>query len=405
MTGGQRVKKQSLPSGESLFPYRLVLLGLLGWIAIGFPRMLVSPLLPLIEAEFNVPHAQSALLMSGYLFPYALVQLPAGSLSDRFGNKYIMLLAMFGTSFGSLLISFTSSFNQALALRLFSGSLSGFWFPSNTNIIIQRTEDARQGRALGITYSGGAIASIFIYLTVSAVSNSGMGWRPFFLIASFPGFLCLVLTYIFTRDLKETREKKDGEKKADRAVITEELRSRSIILVLAFNFLASLAGWSLGVFIPTYFVQDRGLLVAEASSIMLVQASFAIFNGFLAGYMTDSFGFKIPVVVSMVTMCLVSLLLPLTPLGIAMGVLLFFWGLMGGWSFTALNVFITKAVPSRLRGTFLGLYNQMGFISATVGPPIFGLVIDIAGFNSFFRLALAFYVASLISILLVKERR
>jgi len=128
---------------ESMFPYKLILLGLLGWIAIGFPRMLVSPLLPLIEAEFNVSHAQAALLMSGYLLPYALVQLPAGSLSDRLGNKYFMLLAMFGTSLGSLLMSFTSSFNQALVLRLFSGALSGFWFPSNTNIIIQRTARAR----------------------------------------------------------------------------------------------------------------------------------------------------------------------------------------------------------------------------------------------------------------------
>jgi MFS family permease len=149
-----------------------------------------SPVLPFIEADFNISPAQSALLMSSYL-PYAIVRQQATQ--RQFGNG-VMLLAMAGTSLGSILVGLSTTLELALAARIFAGSLSGFWFASSTKIIIQNTGSARQGRALGITYSGGAIASILIYLTVGSLSNLRIGWRPFFIVGSLPGFICLAMT-------------------------------------------------------------------------------------------------------------------------------------------------------------------------------------------------------------------
>jgi MFS family permease len=398
-------KRSSMIGGEEQLPLKYILLGSLGWIAISFPRMLVSPVLPFIEADFNISHAQSALLMSSYLLPYAIVQLPAGSLSDRFGNRRFMLLAMAGTSLGSFLVGLSTTFELALAARFFAGSLSGFWFASSTKIIVQNTGSARQGRALGITYSGGAVASILIYLTVGSLSNLRIGWRPFFMVGALPGFVCLAMTHLFTRDLKEKTGKEEASEGVSLADIAKQLARPPVILISSFNFLVSLASWSLGTFVPTYLANGRGLSVADASSTMLVQATASVFNGLAAGYITDSLGFKPPAIVSMLVMCLVSILLPIIPLGMPAGLVLVLWGLVGGWSYTASNVFILKIIPRRLRGTFLGIFNQIGFISATIGPPIFGLILDAAGFRAFFYLALALYAASLVSILLIKERR
>ena len=87
----------------------------------------------------------------------------------------------------------------------------------------------------------------------------------------------------------------------------------------------------------------------------------------------------------------------------AIVILLLVWGLIGGWSFTAFNLVILRSFPKTLRGTFLGIYNQVGFISATLGPPFFGLIIDIAGFRSFFTLSLALYITSLPMVLLIRD--
>ncbi len=388
------------------FPYRIVFLVSLGWLSIAFPRMLISPLLPTIEAEFSVSHAQAALLMSSYLLPYAIMQMPAGSLSDRFGNRPFMILAMLGTSIGSLLIGFTTDFNQALVVRSFAGAMSGLWFTTSSKVVAQLTTSSRQGRALGITYSGGAIANVLIYVTVGVAANGGTGWRYLFMLGSIPGFVCLALTYLLTKNLKEGGGGKDeGEENLNRGVFMKYLKSRTMILALSFNFLASLAGWSLIAFIPTYLVLDRGLLVAEASAFMIVQAVTSIFNNYIGGYVTDRTGLRLPVLVSVTTMCVVTFLFPLLPVGVPLGILLLAWGLVGGWSFIAFNLFVLQAFPKKLRGTFLGLYNQVGFISATVGPPIFGLVIDVAGFKSFFALALAIYLAALPTVVLIREHR
>ena len=391
---------------EKPFPLHIILLVLLGWVAIGFPRMLISPLLPTIEAEFQASHALAALLMSSYLLPYAIVQLPAGSLSDRFGNRSFMILAMLGTSVGSLLLSFTSTFNQAIAVRVLSGTLSGFWFTTSSKTVILNTDRARQGRALGITYSGGAIANIFIYFVVGASSTAVTGWRPYFAIGSIPGFICLALVCFLIKDVKENNgRKEDQEATISLTVFLKYLRSRPLASTLTFNFLTSLAGWSLGAFMPTYLVLDRGLLVTEAASVMIVQAGSSIFNTFLGGYVTDRFGFKVPVVASVVVMCSLSLLIPISPLGMPMWILLLVWGLIGGWSFVALNLYILNTVPGESRGIFLGTNNQVGFISATVGPPIFGFIIDIAGFRSFFTLSLVLYMVSLAPALLIRNER
>ena len=393
-------------SKEKPFPLRIVLLILLGWLAIVFPRMLISPLLPTIEDEFHVSHGQAALLMSSYLLSYAIVQLPAGSLSDRFGNKLFMILALLGTSVGSLLMGFTSTFDQALAVRLLAGTLSGLWFASSSKMIAQYTSSSRRGRALGIVYSGGSIGTILIYVMVGVSSNGEVGWRYFFMISSIPGFLCLALTYFFAKDLKEKGVETENEgKDLSLEVVMKNIKSRPLILSLVFTFLSSLASWSLGTFIPTYLIVDRRLLVAEASSILMVQAVPSIFSSFLGGYVADRLGFRFPLVVSEVAMCLVSLLIPLSPLGIPMWVLLLFWGLIGGWSYTVLNLFVLKAVHRKLRGTLLGLYNQVGFIGATVGPPIFGFVIDIGGFAPFFTLSLILYITSLPIALLIRDER
>jgi len=391
---------------EKQFPLRIILLVLLGWIAIGFPRMLISPLLPTIENEFKVSHAVAALLMSSYLLPYAIVQLPTGSLSDRFGNRPFMILAMLGTSVGSLLMSFTASFNQAIIVRVLSGTLSGLWFTTSSKMIIQNTHNTRQGRALGIAYSGASIANIFIYFLVGASSTDVMGWRPYFAMGSIPGFICLVLIYFIAKNLKdESVRKTDKEVTISLTMFLKYLKGRPLASALIFNFLASLANWSLGAFTPTYLVLDRKLLVAEASSVMIVQAASAVFNSLIGGYVTDHFGFKVPVIVSVTVMCLVSLLIPVSPLGIQMWILLILWGLMGGWSFVAFNLYILNTVPEKLRGTFLGTFNQVGFISATIGPPVFGFVIDFAGFQSFFTLSLVLFFVSIVPVIFIKNDR
>ena len=382
--------------------YTYAIVGFVGWVAINFPRGLPPAVLPLIESEFGISHTQSALAMSSYLLPYAAMQVPAGFLCDRFGSRLLMLVSMFGSAVGGLLIGFTSSFGQFLAVRILAGTLSSLWYSSSTNMMIKHTQVKTQGRILGIVFMGGGVASVLIYLIVGVASSWSMGWRPFFLVSSIPGFIAAILTFKTARDVEEESVVVKVERKTQ---IVGQLMGRSwVLLLLVNNFLSGLAGWALTTFVPSYFVQNRGIPVAEESALMLTQAVFSVFSSMVAGYVADAFAFKVPVVISTVMMCLVSLLTPITPLGLPMILLMLLWGLIGGWAFTAFNLFIIRNIPVQVRGTFLGIYNLMQFVAATIGPPVFGAAIDSSGFNSFFILALAFYLACLASVLLIRKK-
>lgn len=377
------------------FSYYIVLAVCLGWMAIGFSRMLIIPLLPVIEDEFNVSHAQAALLMSSYLLPYAAMQLPAGLLSNKFDNKFLMILAMLGTSIGSFFINFTSTFNQILAIRFLTGIFAGLWFTSSSRMVTQYASSRRRGLALGLVYAGSSIASVLVYLLVGVSSSIEVIWRSLFMISSIPGFLCMV--FICTLDFKDEgkNSKKDNIKEGlSRVIFLKHLKICSLAFILHFS--VSLASWSLSTFIPTYLALNRGLSVAEASAIMTLQAIASIFSYFIVGALIDRFGFKKPLIIYCITMCLFSLFMPILPLGIPLWILLFLWGLTQGWSFIALNIFIISTSPRKLQGAFLGIFNQIGFIGAAVGSPLFGFLIDILGFESFFVLSLALFLSSLV---------
>jgi len=373
---------------------------LLGWIAIIYPRALISNVLPSVENEFKITHTESALLMSSYLLSYAIIQLPSGSLGDKFGNKRLVIISMFGTAFGSILMSLAPTFPIAVIFRILAGFASGFFYATASNIIVQNTDSSQQGQALGTSFTGVSIAYALISLTVSSLTVSN--WRFFYLIGSILGLITIPLMYFFIKENRVSGKQIENRSLSLKSIL-HEARKKSLLLALVFNFISSLSFFGLGFFIPTYFVLGRSLSVAEASSIMFIQALSSIGSGSVAGYLADRFGVRLPVIISTLVMCIVVLLFPFIPLGLPMILLLIIWGVMGGWSFISMSVLVVQVVSPNVRGTFLGLYNEVGFISATIGPIILGFIIDISNFNMFFLGCLIFYIASLISIILIKE--
>ena len=377
----------------------------LGWVVIALSRMLIVPFLPVIEDEFHVSHAQAALLMSSYMLPYAVMQLPAGLFSDRFGSKFLMILAMLGVSIGNFLINFALSFNQILVIRFFAGAFAGLWFTPSSKIVIEHTNSRRLGSTLGWGYAGASFGGVLTYILAGISSSIGMAWRSLFTISSIPSLLCMIFICIFVKDAKKEEgnlNKDSMDKRVSRVMLLKHFKICSPAFVS--YFLASLASWSLNTFTQTYLVISRGLSVAEASTIMSLQTTSSVFSQLLVGIIIDRIGFKKPLIASWIVMCSVSFLIPISPLLAPMCILLLLWGLTQGWPFTALNIFIINNSPSTLRGTFLGILNQLGFISATIGPPFFGFIIDILGFESSFILSSSLFLTSLVIALSITGR-
>jgi predicted MFS family arabinose efflux permease len=89
-----------------------------------FLRSAPSALTPVLMDELGLTYAMAGLLISSYFFLYAVMQLPAGILSDRFGPTRTIIGFTVFTVLGALLFYISSS--------SWPGSSSWAWAPASS---------------------------------------------------------------------------------------------------------------------------------------------------------------------------------------------------------------------------------------------------------------------------------
>jgi EmrB/QacA subfamily drug resistance transporter len=140
----------------------LVLISLLlAAFVINLDTTIVNVALPTLVRELHATNSQLQWIVDAYNLVFAALLLAAGSLSDRFGRKGMLLagLGLFGLS--SALGALAANPGQLIAARCFMGLGAAMVFPSTlsliSNVFTERTERARAIGLWGAT-AGVAIA-------------------------------------------------------------------------------------------------------------------------------------------------------------------------------------------------------------------------------------------------------
>ena len=98
----------------------------LGSYGISFSAMPL--LLPLIREDLHITFTQAGLLSAAATFSYALGQIPAGFLADRYGAKRLFFIGLVGCLALSFSFAWVTSFEGALINQLFSGAFRALLF-------------------------------------------------------------------------------------------------------------------------------------------------------------------------------------------------------------------------------------------------------------------------------------
>lgn len=386
-------------------PYMATAMVFASWTAIMLPRMVVTALLPMFESTYHLTHVQAGLLMTSYLYAYTIMQVPSGALSDRFGRKMFIIISLIGSSAASLAIWKAQSFEQIVLLRVMAGFFAGLWYAPSISFLTTSVRDQDRGKAMGIALAGSSISDVVIFMMVGTLGVERFEWRDYFFIYAIPGFLCALVAWSVIR---ETPKKYDNVCKSpgQNGEVLRGIQDRVVSSILGFSIVVSLASYSLRTFVPTFFVQSRGLGSSEAALLMLSYAIAVVFSGPLGGVLFDRFGCNIPSEISLIALCATTLALPVIPLGVPTVIVLVIWGLLGAWAVNAFGVLLTQLVPNQTRGTFLGMLNMCTFLGAATGPLISGYSADIGGFNAFFASTLGMLIlASLIALPVLRASR
>ncbi|HKT93134.1 MAG TPA: MFS transporter, partial [Paraburkholderia sp.] len=89
------------------------------WAAIAInyiDRTVLSAAAPKIQAGFHLDAMQMGIVMSAFFWSYALLQLPAGILADRFGQKKVLGFAVLWWSLATAVTGLANGFKSLVGL-------------------------------------------------------------------------------------------------------------------------------------------------------------------------------------------------------------------------------------------------------------------------------------------------
>jgi sugar phosphate permease len=108
-------------------------------------RMDVVPFLVDLRDVYHVGYAEVGGLVSAFLLGYALFQIPAGNLADRYSPKLLILIGVLVMLMTSIISVFVHSLLFALVLRFLMGMSSAMLFSPGIKLISSYTPKRTRG--------------------------------------------------------------------------------------------------------------------------------------------------------------------------------------------------------------------------------------------------------------------
>ena len=232
---------------------------------------------PLIQDEMGISASQLGALLSAFFYTYALLQIPAGWLVDRFDVKWVFALGYFVWSVATGVTGLLHGFVALLTARIVLGIGESIAFPAYGKIVGTHFHENRRGFANSVVITGLALGPA-IGMLVGGNVVGRFGWRPFFIVLGMVGLLWLIPWQIWM----PPREKAPSGKEQSAGVI-DILRQRSAWGTCLCQFSFNYASYFLVTWLPFYLIRQRHLSMSEMARVggfvyLLFAASATVFG-------------------------------------------------------------------------------------------------------------------------------
>jgi len=268
----------------------VVLLLFLANVANYGQRMIVSILLPAIKSEAMLTDGQLGILVGGgFALFYALAGVPLSRFADRRGRVKWLSIAIAFWSAATGMFGLARSFVQMLAARVALGVGQSVCIPVSHSLLIDHVRPESRPFALGIHSTGGVVGAT-LSLVLGGWLEARVGWRQALTLSAVSGMVLALLIAVTLRDPRKVAG--SAGVVADtavplRTVVRRLLSLRSYVLVLLAICMSMLVEFGLSQWLPSYYVREFSLPVAEVGfRYGLTAAIGGIPGSLLGGWLT-----------------------------------------------------------------------------------------------------------------------
>ncbi len=380
-------------------------------------RMAIATAIPFMAKDFGLSPLGMGGVLSAFFIGYALMQLPGGMLADRFGPRRVMIAAIVGWSFFTVLTGLAASLPVLLGIRVLFGASEGPFPPSASKTIALWFPPQEVGRANGLILAavqiGAAVAPLCVAWIIAA-----WGWRAVFYCLLVPGLILALLVGTVVNDVPAPTLAPDRNESPSRhpahldaaatMPVREVLKTRAVRWSAVTIFLWSIAAWGLMNWLPTYLLQARGFSLPKLGLLGSLPYLAGALGYFLGGYLVDGY-FKnrrhIPIASGLLAGGVTTYLATVAPTGewAVLALILSFLSVFiaAGGIFTLPLV----TVPRHAVGAAFGFVNTAAQFAAFLSPLAVGYVLNVThnNFNTALYGFFGFFIVAAMAALRIRS--
>jgi len=387
-------------------------------------RVVLSIAADALSHDLHLDAIHLGYLFSGFGWAYALAQLPAGGLLDRYGSKSVYGISIFCWSLCAVLAGFTgylpavAAFYTLFGLRLLDGLAQAPVFPGNGRIVAAWFPTAERGRASAL-FNAAQYFSLVFFAPIMGWIVHLWRWKQCFWFAGavgliFGGFWFRVIHSVqshprISQSEIDLIEQGGGLASLDAtgrphtntltwSAVRWLLSKRMLVGIYLGQYCITTLTWFFLTWFPVYLSRARHIPIVKVGFLAALPALCGFIGGILGGVVSDeflrvgrslSFARKVPIVAGMLlAMSMVACNYVSTRTAvIAIMSLAFFGKGFGALGWTV----VSDTSPKTMVGINGGLFNLIGNLAGVTTPIVIGYIV---GRTGSFRGALVFVAAT-----------
>jgi predicted MFS family arabinose efflux permease len=280
--------KESASSGEDLDRNEKEYLT--GWARVAIPgallvlhnaqRLAPVPFFDELRQHLGADYVGVGNLFGAYLFAYALFNIPAGILADRFNTKHLMVTGITLSLLASAVFALAGSYPVAILSRFSLGVAGSFMYVPAVRYVVTSFPAEKRGTVMGVVEVGAGVGMIFALSLIPLLA------KQFNLFTAFLALPVLAGAILGAVALKLSTQSPDRRDSTKSRFLTLRV-NRSYWYLIVYIFLGMLAHYCVLGWFPTFLRKQFGYSAVEAGLMSTLMTLFFIGASPFTGILSD----------------------------------------------------------------------------------------------------------------------
>ena len=382
--GGPAAERVTLRSILSDRPVRAVMVATFVSM-LGFG--MVAPVLPLFARSFDVGYGAAALMVSAYALTRLGLDVVAGPLVRRLGERVSTITGVLVTGVAAALTAAAPTFPLAVAAWALAGAGSAVQFTALYSYLLKVVPNERMGRTLSVFWGSLSVSWIAGAPIGGALAAIGLA-VPLWAFAA----TCMVAGFLYFRGAADppaappvVEETSDGSRVRPLRAMLRMSAFRAVLFVNLGLFWLVAAGIS--TLAPLFAQRSLDLGTVGISVALTAFVLTELIALYPAGVASDRYGRKWLLVTGLLGLAVTTGVLGLSPGPLAFGLLLAVAGFASGIAGVSPSAMLADLTPPDRSAVSVAAYRFCGDLGYVLGPALAGVTAQLVGFPAAFVVA------------------